>query len=76
MTRKQHYEAIANIIGKEMALGVNLLPEEREDWQLHLRSVARQLAAYFSQDRKFDRERFLERCMAIETKAKAKGNTN
>jgi hypothetical protein len=76
MTRKQHYEAIANIIGNEMALGVNLLPEEREDWQMHLQSVARQLAAHFSQDRKFDRQRFLELCMALETKAKAKGSAN
>lgn len=28
MTRKQHYEAIARIIGNEMALGVNLIREE------------------------------------------------
>lgn len=70
MTRKQHYEAIAKIIGNEMALGVNLMPEEREDWQLHLRSVAHQLAAYFSQDRKFNRQQFLELCMAGEAQAR------
>jgi hypothetical protein len=68
MTRKQHYEAIAQIIGNEMSLGVNLMREETEDWQMHLRSVARQLAAYFSQDRRFDRQRFLELCKAVETR--------
>jgi hypothetical protein len=64
MTRKQHYEAIARIIGNEMALGVNLIPEEDNEWQMHLRSVARQLATYFAQDPKFDRKRFLELCRA------------
>jgi hypothetical protein len=68
MTRKQHYDAIARIIGNEMALGVNLLREEDQEWQLHLRSVARQLAGYFAQDRKFDRKQFLEQCRVPEGK--------
>lgn len=68
MSRKQHYEAIARIIGNEMALGVNLIPEDDRDWQLHLRSVARALAGYFSQDRKFDRKLFLELCRVAESK--------
>ena len=33
MTRKEHYDAIAHIIGNEMALGVNLIPEEDDEWQ-------------------------------------------
>ena len=70
MTRKQHYDAIAHIIGNEMALGVNLIAEEDDEWQLHLRSVARQLASYFAQDRRFDRERFLELCRATDRTAK------
>lgn len=68
MSRKQHYEAIARIIGNEMALGVNLIPEDDRDWQLHLRSVARALATHFSQDRKFDRKQFLELCRVAESK--------
>ena len=39
MTRKEHYDAIAHIIGNEMALGVNLIPEEDDEWQY--RSKAR-----------------------------------